>query len=308
MVQHMERARHGPSEQTLTLLADLFSKDLAKLCWLADTPGPDRWLSNRLSRDVLEHEYVERKRSTSEIANDLGVSPKTVADSLRRHGIRVRCHGEHPRRYHEVDAWPWAFPATGWHAYWIGFLAADGGIHSDGSHHLVRLRLHPRDVDHLHEFVRGLRVDNPVRVTAKYAQVEIHGRPLVDALTRWGVVPAKSLSIRVPLSFPPALVSAFMRGYFDGDGSISWRQRHNHRAANCKFTSGSARMLEDLQWRLEKAGIRTGAIYRDSGEAKVLPILTARADLLRFADYLYAGAEVSLARKRAIFAELGLLE
>jgi hypothetical protein len=126
-------------------------------------------------------------------------------------------------------------------------------------------------------------------------------------LRRWHIIPAKSLSVRVPPAFPQRLVPAFVRGYFDGDGSIYWRQRNGHKAITCKFTSGSARLLEDVRWRLNKECIETGAIYRGSGQARVLPIQSAKLNVARFAAYLYKGAEAWLPRKRVVFEELGML-
>ena len=64
------------------------------------------------------------------------------------------------RRYPLITGTGFANPSTDWDAYWIGFIAADGGIHGN----LVRLRLAARDVDHLYTFRAGMQLENPVRV------------------------------------------------------------------------------------------------------------------------------------------------
>lgn len=44
--------------------------------------------------DWLRHEYVGKQRSSSDIANDLGVTAKGVLDALKREGIKPRSYSE----------------------------------------------------------------------------------------------------------------------------------------------------------------------------------------------------------------------
>jgi len=109
-----------------------------------------------------------------------------------------------------------------------------------------------------------------------------------------------------PHELPKHLHSAFVRGFFDGDGSIYYRDRRGWRATQCKFVSGSRDMLVGLGTVLTDAGIAVGRMCRGSGRALVLPVLTRQTNLRRFSQYLYAGATVWLWRKRAVFEELGM--
>jgi hypothetical protein len=66
-------------------------------------------------------------------------------------------------------------------------------------------------------------------------------------------------------------------------------------------------MIRGIEATLRDAGLATGKIGRGSGRALVLPVLSARANLRRFAEYLYEGATEWLPRKRAVFEDLGFL-
>jgi len=304
VVVSLETDLYGPSEKTARLIATATGVDLLEMCRMAEMPPPDEWVSERLTQVALQRAYVDRRQRASTVASELGVSRQSVLNYLRGYGLSVREPGELRRRYTLCNAGPFADPQTDWHAYWLGFLAADGCVFTANGRYLVRLRLKDSDVDHVRNFARGTGSNAPVTTRDGYAQVEYFDRELVGALARWGIVPSKTLTIGLPCDFPQHLLPAYIRGYFDGDGSIYWRSRGGWRDATCKFVSGSAPMIEGLRATLTCAGVATGKISPGSGRAIVLPVLAARPNLCRLAEYLYADATVWLPRKRTVFEEL----
>jgi DNA-binding XRE family transcriptional regulator len=305
VIAYLEADQYGPREKTARLIAEATGVDPAKVCRLAEIRAPADWACHRLTEAALRRAYLDERRPLRQLAAEIGVSQKTLVDHLRAQDLPVRRRGELRRRYQLVDAQPFAEPETDWHAYWLGFLAADGCVFTADGRFLVRLRLKASDEDHVRNFADGTGSDALVKVAKDgYVQVEYHGRALVAALARWGIVPNKTLTIGFPDDFPSRLQPAFVRGYFDGDGSIYWRRRGGGRAVSCKFVSGSPPMIDGLREILTRAGIATGKICPGSGRAVVLPVLTARVNLRRFAEYLYADATVWLPRKRTIFDQL----
>jgi len=301
----IEAGRYGPRERTACLISEATGADLAEVCRLANIRAPAEWACHRLTEAALRGAYLDERRPLKGLAAEIGVSQRTLASHIRQHGLPVRRQGELTRRYELVDARPFSEPETDWHAYWLGFLAADGCVFTGNRQYLVRLRLKASDEDHVRDFAEGTGSNAPVKMAKDgYVQVEYHGRDLVAALARWGIVPNKTFTIGLPNDFPQHLLPAFIRGYFDGDGSIYWRSRGSWRAATCKFVSGSAPMIEGLRDTLTCAGVATGKISPGSGRAIVLPVLAARSNLCRFAEYLYADATVWLPRKRTVFEEL----
>lgn len=308
VITAIEIDRYQVSERTARSLASATVLDLAELCRLGEILPPEQWVCERLREATLRRTYVDERQSTFALASQFGVSRTTVVKYLRRYDIPIRKRAEHRLRYQLCDAAPFAEPQSDWHAYWLGFLAADGCVFTANGRFLVRLRLKASDEEHVRNFALGTGSDAPItRSQAGYAQVEYYDRYLVAALARWGIVPNKTFTISIPGDLPAHLQAAFIRGYFDGDGSIYWRARGGWRDVNCKFVSGSPLMIEGLQATLVRAGIATGKVSQGSGRAIVLPVLTAKANLRAFAEYLYAGASVWLPRKRETFAELSML-
>ena len=118
-----------------------------------------------------------------------------------------------------------------WHAYWIGFLAADGCVFVDEKGNCIRVSVHLQasDADHLRNLQAGLKTSNTVRIhsNGQYpsAVFSVACAQFAAAIARWGVVPNKTLTMDWPTRLPSASVPAYIRGYFDGDGTAYQRHR-----------------------------------------------------------------------------------
>lgn len=103
-------------------------------------------------------------------------------------------------------------------AYWAGFLMADGCISNDS----VILQLAQSDLDHVAAFSRFLRLDRDPFLNRGNAVIAARSKRLCAALSRFGVVPRKTMiaSVRELESN-----RHFWRGVIDGDGSIVFPSR-----------------------------------------------------------------------------------
>src|SRR6266567_4323157 len=124
-----------------------------------------------------------------------------------------------------------------------------------------------------------------------------------------GIVPNKTLTMPWPSHLPPDMVPAYIRGYFDGDGTLMQRHRVQPNTSwtetICRFTSGNPAFLDGLEQELISRGIGVLKRYRNqNSNAYVLPLSGRRENLLAFVDMIYQGSTVSLERKRLIFESL----
>ena len=116
-------------------------------------------------------------------------------------------------------------------AYWLGFLYADGSISS--SVNTVELSLKGEDFNHLVKFKTFLKSSAEV----KRSTIKLKGKSFVrcrfqvtdkhfhNQLVKLGCIPKKSLVLKFPneeIFSDISLVYAFIRGYLDGDGSVSF--------------------------------------------------------------------------------------
>jgi hypothetical protein len=268
---------------------------------------------NILTEAFLKQRYLEEGQSTISIAREIDVDDTTVCNYLRRFHIPIRTRSE--SRCTLVDYTGFNDLATDWHAYWTGFLAADGCVFEEEKKNTTRIQVHLQasDADHLRNLQAGLKTSVTVRVHSKgpypSAVIAIFDARFIEALAQWGIVANKTLTMPWPAHFPSALIPAYIRGYFDGDGTIY--QRHRSRASStwtetvCRFISGSFPFLESLQQELQTRGIVTRVISRNQqSNAFVLPLSSRRENLLVFADLLYHDCTVCLERKRTIFREM----
>jgi len=124
-------------------------------------------------------------------------------------------------------------------AYWLGFLAADGCVYPP--EWKVRLMLAKKDKAHVEKFKSflgtphkvgyigpssnvvksGSRKGRTIRGSGAY-QFSVRCKTRVNDLTKNGVGPNKTFTHSFPKEeqVPARLLSHYVRGYFDGDGSI----------------------------------------------------------------------------------------
>jgi intein/homing endonuclease len=117
-------------------------------------------------------------------------------------------------------------------AYVLGFIMADG--YNNVKKRYINIRLAVTDEPHLIKIAKCLESNKPIRrvISSAYksdtyesCQFSIDSVVLSKQLERLGVDGNKSRNLDFPLHLNPSLYSHFIRGYFDGDGSVSWTQK-----------------------------------------------------------------------------------
>lgn len=162
-------------------------------------------------------------KSAPQLARELGMPYSAIYQILREHGIPRRKAGRAYRKY-PLDASYFNWIRTAEKAYWLGFLYADGNLRQDGKWGFkVELDLGIEDLNHLEKFRESLKTTLPIRYKPKGTCVlEIRSKEMYTSLVKHGLTPRKSLTLKPPLNLPSHLISHFIRGYLDGDGSISF--------------------------------------------------------------------------------------
>ncbi|MDF2460658.1 MAG: hypothetical protein K0S68_61 [Candidatus Saccharibacteria bacterium] len=112
---------------------------------------------------------------------------------------------------------------------------------------------------------------------------------LYDFFVAAGITPAKSLTIS-KVDVPDDCFPDFLRGYFDGDGSICsfvdkrWK---NSTMTYVSFCSGSDPFLAWLQVKITQlTGIRTGS-FRPANDDHIGTLRYAKADTRRLYEFMY---------------------
>ncbi|MBP6974366.1 MAG: hypothetical protein KBB54_00275 [Candidatus Pacebacteria bacterium] len=105
-------------------------------------------------------------------------------------------------------------------AYAIGLIVSDGNVSKDGR----TISFASKDVDQIENFLKALKLENPIKIVIgglknKTLRTQFSDVYFWNFLNDIGIHPNKSKSIgRVEI--PKDLMSDFVRGVFDGDGSF----------------------------------------------------------------------------------------
>lgn len=108
-------------------------------------------------------------------------------------------------------------------AYWLGFLYADGYI--DEVNSLLIVGLQEKDKDHILKFRAFLETNAPFQDKINnqgkpYRFFRLYDQQIVKDLNEKGLYKKKSLTLQPPTCVPDDLLIHWVRGLFDGDGSI----------------------------------------------------------------------------------------
>lgn len=214
------------------------------------------------------------------------------------------------------------YPFTPERAYFLGLFSADGNVtrNKNGSWY-VELTSKDRP---LIEFTRTLFKLN-IKVSERRDvgrrnlrfRIQIGSKRLAEELVSLGLGPRKSARMSLP-PVPPDIFSHFLRGYFDGDGNVLFKEyyRSGRKKASpvfrVVFTSASLLFLRELWDRLVMLGVtRRGALRQ---EGKYGRLVFSAKDSHRVGQFMYNGdrntrSPIALRRKKEIFLrrELGVV-
>lgn len=194
--------------------------------------------------------------------------------------------------------------------YWAGFLAADGHIDDKRATPRIRLSLKHSDGKHVETFARDIEYTGVVH-EYDYAhkmcgrdhssRIAISSVRAVKDLEKFGVVPRKTSIMKFPdWVISHDFVNHYIRGYFDGDGSICQSKRENGLIYFSSCIAGTLHFLETILKVFNEHGLCTKTKPTPRGNIHTIGIGGSRK-LLLMRDFLYRDATRFLQRKRDLF-------
>lgn len=234
-----------------------------------------------------------RGKSTTEISRLLKIDNGTLRKNLRLDGFEVKDSNINESIYKDS----FTKIKTEEQAYWLGMLYADGWVSKDCN----RIALCLKDKEHVKKFAKFLNIEaNKVKrkiiMDKHYYNLQFRNKQIHDDLIGLGCIPQKSLTLKFPEFLPSNLINHFVRGYFDGDGSIGIYS--NKGAPPCPQVSllGTKQFLEKIicNYNLPKNKFsRCGKAYQYA---------TVRKKSVKyFLNSLYKNSNIYLNRKHKIF-------
>ena len=154
--------------------------------------------------------------SLSEAAKHLKLHRSTLSKWAKESGIYVRQFGG----AYEINHHTFSEINSEESAYWLGFLYADGWVMDTNS---VGLALKKSDLPHIEKYKSFLKYNGRTYENSNAVSIQFRNQTIANDLKRLGCVPRKSLNLKFPTTdqIPAEYMTHFIRGYFDGDGSIT---------------------------------------------------------------------------------------
>jgi intein-encoded DNA endonuclease-like protein len=237
-------------------------------------------------------------KSTRDIAKAYGLNHHiSICSALERQGITQRAAPERNRLYKfNINAFDKIDNEQS--AYWWGFIYADGNI----SRRSLTVGLKSTDASQLVALSSFLQSESPIKFRDNYIKEQVYYRVQLlvtdryfsDRLRQLGIIPHRPIFKDVLLQLPEYLISHWIRGYFDGDGSA--------RTDMAISIVGQQRMLI---WMREVfangAGTNPNLRLQKHTKSDIYYLnISGRIQALKIADYLYKDATVWLDRKKII--------
>lgn len=193
-------------------------------------------------------------------------------------------------------------------AYLLGFILTDGSISKqDGKKKRMTLantdfqimnKLHPIISPNRKLYVRNMSKKEHKTI---YSLVNTNEKSL-ETLEELGIRERKSFDVKMP-EIPNDLVRHFIRGVFDGDGSIiNYKVQNKYTYKKVTFTSASTVFSESLNDILNKQGFNTG-LNKDSRDTNpsFYNVINRTEDIKMLGKWMYEDANWYIERKRNVF-------
>lgn len=251
--------------------------------------------------------YCNLHWGTPAIAEYFRVSPTTINKLLRAHQVAIRDNKEKGQKYtcneHYFDNID-----SEHQAYWLGFLYADGYVSPGSSNKSsgVGVAINTNDRELLEQFKEDIGYTGPIhryeQKTAygmtSYCRIFILSDMLYNGLRSKGVVPRKSLILNFPSKkvVPVGLISHFIRGYLDGDGSITRHTSKENMELSIKFC-GTKQMLEGIKKVFQVEHLKLEETHSSKNKNNFQLTIGGNRQVYNILKKIYTDATVFLKRK-----------
>lgn len=240
------------------------------------------------------------------IASEFNCNVADVLYGVQKMNVKTR-DMSHAHREYELDETFFDVIDTINKAYWLGFISADGTISSRPDQNQLTIALSARDADRIYEFLLDIKSNITPSFynanggkCANIVRINVANQSFVNALKGHKVTPRKSLTLEFCNDVPPNLLHSYIRGYFDGDGSIYFDKNKKPYFA----IVGTVPFLKRVQSILISELKLNETKIRSKGKISELRYSGTR-NVLKIKNWLYQDDGPKMQRKKDRFESIG---
>jgi intein/homing endonuclease len=187
-------------------------------------------------------------------------------------------------------------------AYFLGLIFADGCISDTRWTKKLNISLQIKDKYILEIFKKEINFEGSIRINKKtQALIEITSNILCEKLIKLGCIPRKSLILKFPNQIPIKYIRHFIRGYFDGDGCITYSFRKpTHKTPHFRADiAGTLRFCKKCN-DIIKNKVNLNGNIRPQGKIYRLHF-GGNNQIRKLGKFLYQNSTIYLTRKKIKF-------
>lgn len=269
-------------------------------CFDLNLVKKDKW--NNYDIEFLKENY--QTMSTSDTAVALQRTTSAVKIKARKLGLSKYPYTCDYNYFDNIDSEE--------KAYWLGFIFADGyiSVNENNNSGCVGIDLCLSDIGHLKKFNKS--INGNYQITQRERQcslsdskdvfgccsLRIFSIDMVNSLRQYGITNHKSYDAVFP-TINKDFIRHFIRGYFDGDGCVYMKKRHDCSYLQCTFYSCSKVFLEQLRSVLYDQDINSHIWCETKNRKTPLYILatSGKQNSLDLLCFMYESSSIYLDRK-----------
>lgn len=227
------------------------------------------------------------RRINEEVLNNKFKTEKSIADVLRKYGIVTRKTKDYYKNCNESS---FINITTEEQAYFLGFLQADGWLSSKNN----EVGVGSKDQEIIIQFKDFIKTDNKIVNRPDFYQLTIKNEVLHNSLEKYKIS-SKLYGQFIP-NLPEDLLWHYIRGLFDGDGTICVTKEGYLRL---NFVGGIQSMAQ-LSYIIAKE-TNTEPVPAIINKNNIAIIQYGSSDIIcKICNKMYDKATISLNRKRQI--------
>lgn len=248
------------------------------------------------------------KLSYNQMSQVLNRTLKSIENKVRRLGLKRLSKYHYDEDFFKVID-------TEEKAYWLGFIYADGYVNFDEIRHSYELGIELKysDNNHLKKF--NIAINGNIQVTDRWrntfnkqhhmCEIRLYNKKIVKDLQQYGIVNSKTyIKQHISTFIPSYLICHFIRGFYDGDGSICVNK--NRQCLQFNITNANDVILKDIRKFLyEKYKIISYISCEEHHKGATVPIYQINfkglINAYKFGDFLYNNAHIYLDRKYLLY-------
>lgn len=180
--------------------------------------------TEEIEKQVIKN-YLDKNMGLQTAGKKFGLSQYMVEKILKKYGVKKRTYIEakQTQRIYFCDDHFFKTQSPDM-AYILGLIAADGSVSKKENCVAIQLLASDREIlDKISLVTKNTRpIDEYIRkeTNHKIATFRVWSKEWKNDLTHYGIIPQKTFTLQPPVFLDPKYRIDYIRGYFDGDGSI----------------------------------------------------------------------------------------